>query len=154
MMQILLIGIGAGIAAGLLFASIASHTVLSFVLFYLAPLPVLIVALGWSHWAGLVAAFVAASGVGLVISNYLFLIFLLGVGLPAWWLSYLALLARPVSTPEGSALTWYPVGRLVVWTAMLSGVGACTAILSIGVLSPPVPEIVIDPKLRIRPMIP
>ncbi len=53
MMQIVLIGLGAGAASALLFASVASGSLLSLLLFYLAPLPILIAALGWSHWAGL-----------------------------------------------------------------------------------------------------
>ena len=52
MMQIVLIGIGAGAATALLFASVASGSLISVLLFYLAPLPILIAALGWSHWAG------------------------------------------------------------------------------------------------------
>ena len=51
MMQVTLIGIGAGAATALLFASVASGSALSVLLFYLAPLPILIAAMGWSHWA-------------------------------------------------------------------------------------------------------
>ena len=66
MMQIVLIGIGAGAAAALLFASVASGSPLSVPLFYLAPLPILIAAIGWSHWAALIAAVVAAAGLAAV----------------------------------------------------------------------------------------
>ena len=51
MMQIVLIGLGAGAAAALLFASVISGAWLSVVLFYLAPLPVMLAGLGWSHWS-------------------------------------------------------------------------------------------------------
>lgn len=132
MMQIFLVGLGAGIAAGFLFASIASGHVISLVLFYLAPLPILIVALGWSHWAGLIAALVAAAGLATIFSSYLFMAFLLGIGLPAWWLSYLALLARPVMTQAGTVLEWYPIGRLVVWTAIISALIVIAALSTLG----------------------
>jgi len=132
MVQIVLIGIGAGIAAGVLFASIVSGAMISLVLFYLAPLPILIAALGWSHWAGLIAALVAASGLAVTFSGYLFLAFLLGVGLPAWWLCYLALLARPVATPAGNMFEWYPIGGLVVWTAILSSLVVIAVLLTLG----------------------
>ena len=66
MMQIVLIGIGAGAAAALLFASVASGSLLSILLFYLAPLPILIAALGWSHWAALIAALAGAVGLAAV----------------------------------------------------------------------------------------
>ncbi len=56
MMQLGLIGIGAGAAAALLFASVTSGVWLSIPLFYLAPLPIMIAGLGWSHWAALIAA--------------------------------------------------------------------------------------------------
>ena len=94
MMQILAIGLGAGAASGLLFASVASGSpLLSMLLFYLAPLPILIAALGWSHWAGLVAALSAGIG-SLSPSGFFFFTFMLGAGLPGWWLGYLTLLAQ------------------------------------------------------------
>jgi len=132
MMQIVLIGIAAGAAAALLFASVVSGSLLSVGLFYLAPLPLLIAALGWSHVAGLVAAIVAAASLAAVFGPFLFVAFLLGVGLPAWWLSYLALLARPVTTPAGEALEWYPVGRIVVWAAILGALVVIIAVPNFG----------------------
>jgi hypothetical protein len=125
MIVIFLIGIGAGAATALLFASVASGSPLSVVLFYLAPLPILLAALGWSHWAALIAAVFASAGLAAVFTSYFFVMFLIGVGLPAWWLGYLTLLARPVEgAPDG--LEWYPVGHLVVWAAIL-GAGVVVA---------------------------
>jgi hypothetical protein len=132
MVQILLIGLGAGAAAAFLFASVASGSLLAILLFYLAPLPILIAALGWSHWAGLIAALVAAAGLAATFGAFLFLAFLLGVGLPAWWLGYLALLGRPVATPAGDSVEWYPVGRLVLWTALLSSCVIVAVLFSFG----------------------
>src|SRR5438552_7315453 len=106
MVQLFLIGIGAGAATALLFASVASGSLISVLLFYLAPLPILIAALGWSHWAALIAAVAAAVGLAAVFGTFFFIAFLIGIGLPAWWLGYLALLARPTATaPDG--LEWY-----------------------------------------------
>ena len=56
LLQTVLVGLGAGAASALLFASVTSGVILSIFLFYLAPLPIMIAAQGWSHWAGLVAA--------------------------------------------------------------------------------------------------
>src|SRR5437870_8964363 len=101
MTQIVLIGLGAGSAAALLFASVASGSILATFLFYLSPLPILIVTLGWSQLAGLVAAGSATAGLAVIpmavatlgdasdgasIFFYLATTFLVGVGLPAWWL--------------------------------------------------------------------
>jgi len=95
MLQILLVGVAAGLAAALLFASLLSHSLFSLLLFYLAPLPLMIAGLGWSHFATLIAALVATAGLAAGFGGFLFVAFLIGLGLPAWWLSYLALLARP-----------------------------------------------------------
>ena len=105
MVQVVLIGISAGAATALLFASVASGSALSVPLFYLAPLPILIAAMGWSHWAALIAAVVAAVGLAAVFGWFFFIAFLIGIGLPAWWLGYLALLARPArgARPAGSS---------------------------------------------------
>ena len=95
MMQLGLIGIGAGAAAALLFASVTSGAWLSIPLFYLAPLPIMIAGLGWSHWAALIAALAGALALGIAFGPVFFFSFLAGAGLPAWWLGYLAMLARP-----------------------------------------------------------
>jgi hypothetical protein len=131
MTQLLLIGISAGAAAALLFASVASGSPLSVLLFYLAPLPILIAALGWSHWAALVAALVASASLAVVFGSFFFIAFLLGIGLPAWWLGYLALLARPAAD-KPDALEWYPVGHLVVWAALISALVVIAAMLNLG----------------------
>jgi hypothetical protein len=61
----------------------------------------------------------------------LFGVFLVNLTLPAWWLSYLALLARPApGSPEG--VHWYPVGRLVLWAAVLGALGIILAIPTFG----------------------
>ncbi len=132
MVQLVLVGIGAGAATALLFASVASGSLISVALFYLAPLPILIAALGWSHWAGLVAAVTASASLAAVFGSFFFIAFLIGIGLPAWWLGYLALLARPAPGPAEGGLEWYPVGNLVVWAAILAALIVGAAIINFG----------------------
>jgi Predicted membrane protein (DUF2232) len=129
MMQIVLIGLGAGTAAALLFASVVSGSTAAMLLVLLASLPILIVALGWSHWAGLIAAVTAAACLA-VVGVDLLAAFLLAVGLPAWWLGYLALLARPAAASNGQE--WYPIGRLVLWAAGINALLVGTTLLSFG----------------------
>jgi hypothetical protein len=131
MMQIGLIGISAGAAAALLFASVTSGSWLSVILFYLAPLPIMIAGLGWSHWAALVAAVAAAAAIGTIFGTAFFFAFLAGAGIPAWWLGYLTLLARPSASPE-APLEWYPPGRLVVWAAVAAALIVMFAIPNFG----------------------
>ena len=130
MAQIVLIGLGAGAAAALLFASVASGTSIAVILFYFMPLPILIAALGFSHWAGLIGAFTAAFGLATYAGFLLPVAFLLAVGLPSWWLGYLALLARPA---ESGTFEWYPVGRLVLWAVAIGTLLAASVIQFFGV---------------------
>jgi hypothetical protein len=67
-----------------------------------------------------------------VFGSFFFIAFMIGIGLPAWWLGYLALLARPnpLATPDG--LEWYPAGHLVFWAAIISGAIVIAAMLSLG----------------------
>lgn len=121
MAQIILFGIGAGGVAALMFAALATGSALSMLLFYLAPLPVMIAALGFSHIAGITAALTGSLALFSAFNTLFATAFLVGVGLPAWWLGYLALLARPVAANDSEHLEWYPVGRLVFWTAVIGG---------------------------------
>jgi hypothetical protein len=138
MMNIGLVGIGAGAAAALLFASVTTGSWLAIVLFYLAPLPVMIAGLGWSQWAALIAAASGALGLAVVFGGMFFIAFLASAGLPAWWLSYLALLARPLAAPgeaagsAGAPLEWFPPGRLMLWAAALGALTVTFAILTYG----------------------
>jgi hypothetical protein len=135
MIQLGLVGLGAGAAAALLFASVTSGSWLSIILFYLAPLPIMIAGIGWSHWAAMVAALSGALAVGVVFGSVLFFGFLAGAGIPAWWLSYLTLLARPVAAGGNGAtpaLEWYPPGRLVAWAAVLAALVVVVAIPNFG----------------------
>jgi Predicted membrane protein (DUF2232) len=132
MTQIALIGIGAGAAAALMFASVTSGNGFSVILFYLAPLPIMIAALGWSHWAGFTAAVAAAVVLGAVFGIFFFAIFLTSVGAPAWWLGYLALLGRPVANGGAAHLEWYPPGRLVLWAAIFAATMTAGALATFG----------------------
>ena len=132
MVQNVLIGIAAGAASALLFASFASGSALSLLLVSIAPLPIAIAALGWSHVAGLVAALLGATALAVSLSGVLFIAFLMSVAVPACWLAYLALLARPAPQPTADGLDWYPVGRLVLWAALLATLVVTITLLRIG----------------------
>ncbi len=123
------IGIGAGLVSALLFGVLLKATPLAILLYLVAPLPILIVGLGWSHKAALWAAAAGSLVLGLVIAPFMGLAFGAYIALPAWWLAYLTLLGR--ESPRG--LEWYPTGRLLGWIAAT----AALAFIAIAVLSSP-----------------
>ena len=125
MVQIVFIGLGAGIASALLFASVASGSPISILLFYLAPLPILLAGIGWSHLAALIAALAAATGLGALFGFWFLIAHLAGVGVPAYLIAYVAMLGR--HAPDGT-IEWYPAGKLVLWTAGIAAVSTALTI--------------------------
>jgi hypothetical protein len=128
MASLIFIGIGAGLVSALLFAVVISGAPLALLLSYVAPFPIVVAALGWNHRAGLLAVFIGAAGLALMFTPSAGIAFAVGIGLPAWWLGYLALLAR--STPAGPE--WYPTGRLLAWLAVLAAAVTLAGALGIG----------------------
>ncbi len=133
----LLIALAAGLASASMFASIVSGATIALMLFYLAPLPLMTIALGWGSSTAAVGGLVGALGVGGVFGPTYFAAFAMTVALPAWWLGHLALLARPVSSdPQlanlAPALDWYPVGRILIWVAVFASITTVSAMLTLG----------------------
>ncbi len=125
----ILVGIGAGAATTVLYVSVATGNALSIVLFYLAALPIFLACFGWGIIAGAVAALTAALAAVAIMGVAGANMVLFTAGLPAVWLSHLALLSRPDpgqgadgGNPGESRLQWYPLGRLVVWIAAIASV--------------------------------
>jgi hypothetical protein len=110
------IGAGAGFVSALLFAVVTTGNPLSFLLYLVSPLPILLAALGWNHRAGISGALLGTLCVGLAFAPAAGLVFALSVGVPAWWYAYLTLLAKS----DEAGVEWYPLGRLVIWIAAIS----------------------------------
>lgn len=131
MIQNLLVAIVAGAGSALMFASVASQAFIALFLFYLAPLPLLMAALGWGPASALIGAALAAIAIGSQFGGAYLLAFCVIVAVPALWLGYLTLLARP-ATDNSEALVWYPPARLLVWVAVLAFVMIAAALLTLG----------------------
>lgn len=137
-MMNLLIALAAGCASALMFASIISGALISLLLFYLAPLPLMVAALGWGPASALIGGIVAGAGLGFAFGLPYFGAFVLTVGLPAFWLGHLALLAKPVEAPASAAdasqpvLEWYPLGRLLLWICAFSCLITISALFTLG----------------------
>ncbi len=128
--QILLIGLAAGAASALLVAGVAAGTVLAVPLFYLAPLPIMVAGLAFSHWAALFGVLFAAAGLGAVFTSTFLFAYLIGIGGPAWALAYAALLAREDAAGRGG-LVWFSVAGLVLLAAGLAAVSTMAGLLSV-----------------------
>jgi hypothetical protein len=140
MIVITIIAVAAGCASALMFASIISGALISLLLFYLAPLPLMVAALGWGPIAATIGGIVAALGLGAMFGLPYCIAFVVTVALPAWWLGHLALLGRPLSNagsgngaaPAAPALEWYPVGRILLWIAGFAILTTIAALLTLG----------------------
>src|ERR1700761_6661411 len=95
MIAYLLIALAAGAASALMFASIISGALISVLLLYLAPLPLMVAALGWGPLCATIGGIAAAIGLGALFGLPYCLSFVDPIALPAWWLGHLALLGRP-----------------------------------------------------------
>src|SRR5712672_2601953 len=141
MIVITIIAVAAGCASALMFASIISGALISLLLFYLAPLPLMVAALGWGPLGATIGGIVAAIGLGAIFGLPYCIAFAVSVALPAWWLGHLALLGRPktsgVSPGNGAApvapdLEWYPVGRILLWVSGFAALTTMAALLTLG----------------------
>lgn len=92
-------------------------------LFYLAPLPLMVSGLAFSHISAAIGVAAAAIGLGLLYGTTFLIAYLMGIGIPAWALAYCALLARPDPAAR-DGMVWFPIGGVMV-------VGAGFATLSV-----------------------
>ena len=141
MILTILIALAAGCASALMFASIVSGALISLLLFYLAPLPLMVAALGWGPLSATIGGIAAACGLGAIFGLPYCIAFAVTVALPAWWLGHLALLGRPVppsvASGNGAAavapdLEWYPLGRILLWIAVFAALTTMAALLTLG----------------------
>lgn len=137
MIATILIALAAGCASALMFASIISGALISVLLLYLAPLPLMVAALGWGPLSATIGGIAAASVLGAIFGLPYCIAFAVAIALPAWWLGHLALLGRPVAaasaaTGDDAALEWYPVGRVLLWIVILASITTTSILLTMG----------------------
>lgn len=120
MMQPILIGIGAGIGAALLFLAPIGGSALAFPLFVLAGLPVAIAGLGWGIVAGLTAIATGAVVVAVMIPGPIAAtVFVTLFAAPIVWLTHLAGMSRSANRDDpAGGVEWYPLGRLLLHVAL------------------------------------
>ncbi|MFN3868798.1 MAG: DUF2232 domain-containing protein [Hyphomicrobiaceae bacterium] len=134
----LLFGIAAGCAAAVVFLSATNGPLLARMLLYLiTALPLFFAGLahGWRSAAvgGLVGTLAIAGAIAPAVAG----VFAASVAIPVAVLVYLVLLNRPASGPgpdvdETTGTEWYPIGRLVIWSAVISAGMSVAALFLIG----------------------
>ena len=139
MIALVLIGIAAGFASALMFASLTSGALISLLLFYLAPLPLMVAAIGWGPLAAAIGGVAAAGSVGVIFGLSYCIAYAVAFALPAWWLGHLALLGRsdvgassPPAAPDIRDLEWYPTGRILIWIAAFATLTTFGVMFTIG----------------------
>ena len=125
MVQVILVGIAAGVAAALLFLAPMSGSGIAFPLFILTGLPIAIAGLGWGTVAGLLALVTGAATVGVVLPGvFAVVIYLCIFAAPTLWLARLAGMSRPVDVNDpGQGVEWYPLGSLLWHGTLAVGIG-------------------------------
>ena len=151
MITILLIAMAAGCASALMFASIISGVLISLLLFYLAPLPLMVAGLAWGPLSATIGGIAAASGLAAIFGLPYGIAFVIMIALPAWWLGHLALLGRPVSgdaaagdgaPPAAPTLEWYPIGRILLWIAGFAMLTTTAILFTLGTDAATITEVI------------
>ncbi len=145
MIAIVLIAVAAGSASALMFASIVSGVLISLVLLYFAPLPLMVAALAWGPLCATIGGIAAAIGLGVTFGLPICVAFALTIALPAWRLGHLALLGRPLvahapAANDAEAVEWYPVGRILLWIVAFATAMTMAALLALGSDGPTITE--------------
>jgi hypothetical protein len=131
------VSIGAGLASALLFIVTAKGTALATALAYLAPLPIMIAALGWGALGGAGACGVACACVALAVEPLSALLFAATIALPGWALASFAILpgARLPWRRGGAAPPeWMSVGAIVTLAAALGALVSLGALVALTVV--------------------
>lgn len=139
MPQFIPVGLAAGLATALLLASASAGGMTGrMILFFLAPLPSYLAALGWGTMAASIAAGTAAVATSLFLGVKTGFVFFASQGIPLVILCHLALLNRSVdATPDDDPkvpplVEWYPIGRVLAIAALIAGLLSIASMLLLG----------------------
>jgi hypothetical protein len=134
-----LAGAGLGLVAAVVFASATTGPFfIRFLLLFITSLPIALAGLGWGWRSAALAGAVGTAIVLLFANPAVAVAFAATQAAPMVVLTYLAMMSRPLSespaVPAGEAagVEWYPVGRLVIWCAVMAGVMAIGTLMLIG----------------------
>ena len=131
MLHRLIVAVGAGCAAALLFVVSAQTSVMAMALAYLAPLPIMIATLGFGLDAGAIAGVISVAVLAVLAEPLSALVFAASVAAPAWALAAFAVtpLARYFGRGKPDAPAYPSVGAIVSLSALF-GMLASAAVLT------------------------
>lgn len=133
-----LIGLMAGVAAAVVFVSATTGPLpMRVVLFLLTPLPLFLAGFGWGWATTVIAGLIGTLAMALLTTPAVGAVFAISPAIPSAILIYLVTLNRPAPAPgpdvdPATGIEWYPVGRIVIWAAGISGLMALAAVMMIG----------------------
>jgi hypothetical protein len=132
-------GIGAGLAAALLSMVVAQKTSFALAMGFISPLPVMIAALGFGSFAGLIAVAIGTVAVGVfdlrpeglafvlpgkALSDWVDIgVFALSLGLPSWLLARIAVAPTAIQTSTVARPEEIRLGRIVAVAVGFASVG-------------------------------
>ncbi|MCX5493186.1 hypothetical protein OSH11_00565 [Kaistia dalseonensis] len=140
----ILIGLGAGLAAALLFAALISGTALAFPLFMLSPLPIAIAGLGFGTLSGVVGAALASALIGAAIGPIAGGLYLVLFAAPIAWAAHLIGLSRTLDG-EPPVREWFPLDATLLRLSLAVAVAIVIAGYALGYD----PETLIDQTLTV-----
>jgi len=133
MLHRFIIAIGAGCAAALLFAVSSQTSPLAMALAYLAPLPIMIVSLGWGLDGGALAGAVSVLALALLAGLPTGLLFAASIASPAWLLAVFSAtpVARYFSRRPAGAPPYPSVGAVVGLASFIGMALALAALVAV-----------------------
>jgi hypothetical protein len=132
------IAIAAGAAAALLFTTAISVTTAFTLLFFFAPLPLLIAGLGYGLAVALVGGLAGVVALAAAMGSVPAALFAASAALPAALVVRLALLSRDAGgtarqgETAGDGREWYPEGRILIAIALLAATLTAVLLVSLG----------------------
>ena len=137
MLKQILVGLGAGLAAALLFVLPIKNTPISMAIAVLAPLPVMIAGLGFGHVSSIIAVLAGTSAVAAGLHPIFALVFAGSVAMPAGILAFLTRYTRPQPAAVAALTRPAPAfgpGQLVTAAAILAAIIILAMIAAMGIL--------------------
>lgn len=138
MQRSIFLGIAAGMATAVVFLSATTGPMAMRALLYLlTPLPLFLAGLSLGWVSALAGGLAGALAIALVTAPLFGVVFAASEAVPVVALTYLVMLGRPASGPGpdvdmATGTEWYPIGRVVIWAAILSAFMALIAVLFLG----------------------